>query len=233
MIVDELMTRKVMAVHPEATLAEAAKIMLAQKVSGLPVVDMEGRLMGMLTEADLLCRAELHTEGKPVGWLVSFLHPGRMASDYVHAHGRHVEEVMTREPISVTPGTALAEAARLMHDERLKRLPVVEKGRLVGIISRFDLLRALTPRLAESGALEPGETIRAYIEDALQKEKWASRSPVRVVVEGDVVTLDGIVFSESERQALKVLAENAPGVKAVRDQLTLIDPASGMAYPFY
>ena len=149
MIVADLMHKNVVSVLPETSLADAVRIMLAQRVSGLPVVSSAGRLVGVVTEGDLLRRAELGTEGRQVGWFKSFLMPGRAAEDYVATHGRHVSEVMTSEPIFVTPETPLAEVADIMRSKRVKRLPVLDYGALVGVVSRSDLLRALALKLIE------------------------------------------------------------------------------------
>src|SRR3978361_1135458 len=126
MIVADIMTKNVITVQPDTALADAARIMLDQHLSGLPVIDNAGRLVGLVTEGDLMRRAELDTQGAPVGWLRAFLMPASVAADYVRTHGRHVAEVMTRTPISVAPGTALADVAALMRAKRIKRLPVVE-----------------------------------------------------------------------------------------------------------
>ena len=233
MEVAELMTRDVVSVQPETTLADAANLMLTRHISGLPVVDAQGGVVGMLTEGDLLFRSELDTQGKPVGWLAAFINPTKSATDFVRAHGRYVREIMATNPICLAPEDDLAEAAALMHDKRIKRLPVVSQNRLVGILSRHDLLRALAARLSAPPALEPGETIGSHIERVLQTEKWARRLSVQVTVKGTVVTLNGTVFSESDRQAVRVLAENTPGVTEVHDELLLVDPASGVPYPLY
>jgi CBS domain-containing protein len=231
MIAADLMTKNVVTVLPETTLADAARIMLAQRVSGLPVLDAEGHLVGVVTEGDLLRRAELGSEGEQPSWLKTFLVPSRLAEDYVHTHGRHVVEVMTENPIHVAPGTEIAEVAQLMHKKRIKRLPVVENGALVGVISRSNLLGALSRKLIETAAKSSDDTIGDYILGELKRERWAPKSGIRVHVQEKVVTLEGVIFSDAEHKAVKVIAENAPGVAAVDDRLVYIDPGSGMAFP--
>lgn len=231
MIVGELMTKGVMTVLPETTLADAARMMLARHVSGLPVVDAAGRLVGMITEGDLLRRVELQTDEEKPSWLKIFLMPSSLAKDYVRTHGRRVEEVMSRDPLTVTPETNLREAAELMRRKHFKRLPVVEAGRLVGVVSRSDLLGALAMKLIETHGKADDSAIGDYIRAELKKERWAPKSGVRVRVEDAVVALEGVIFSADERDAVMVIAENAPGVKVVRDQMTYVDPGSGMSIP--
>lgn len=231
MNVSELMSKITISVQPATTLADAARIMLANHVSGLPVLDEQARLVGIVTEGDLLRRAELGTDGKPAGWLAAFLLPSRAASDYVLTHSRHVSGVMTHNPVFVAPETALAEVAELMLRKHIKRLPVLEHGALVGVISRSDLLRMLARKLIEIPEALSDAAIRAHIKSELSHAHWAPRHGIRVAVKDQVVAVEGTIFSDEERRAVLVIAENAPGVKSVRDNLTFVDPGSGMAFP--
>jgi CBS domain-containing protein len=232
MIVADLMTRKLVTVLPETVLADAARIMLAQHLSGLPVLDAAGRLVGVITEGDLLRRAEISTADDHPSWLKTFLMPGRLAADYVKSHGRAVGEVMTPDPLWVTPQTQLDVAAALMRKRHIKRLPVVEAGRPVGVISRSDLLGALALKLLCRGAEKPSDdAIRADIQMSLSRESWAPKSGIRVTVNNAVVDLEGIIMSDAERQAVNVIAENAAGVTSVTDHLVFVDPGSGMTFP--
>jgi CBS domain-containing protein len=231
MNVATLMSTNIVSVLPSTTLADAVRIMLAQRVSGLPVLEGDGRLVGMITEGDLLRRTELESEGKQPSWLKAFLVPSRVAADYVVTHGRHVSEVMTPNPIHVTPATDLTEVARLMLHKHVKRLPVVEAGRMVGIISRSDVLRALSRKLVDVPEERTDEEIGAYIKNELAHAKWAPKSSIKVQVREKIVNLEGTIFSDEERQAVIVIAENAPGVKEVQDHLIFVDPGSGMSFP--
>ncbi len=231
MNVSELMKRDTISVLPGTTVADAARIMLANHVSGLPVVDEAGALVGIVTEGDLLRRAEIGTDGKPAGWLKSLLLPSAAASDYVHTHARHVSGVMTHNPVFVTPETGLAEVADLMIRKHIKRLPVLSQGKLVGVISRTDLLRVLARRLIDVPTAVTDESIGHYIEAELAHAHWAPKSGLRVKVQDKVVTLSGTIFSDEERQAVTVIAENAPGVKEVKDDMMFVDPGSGLAFP--
>jgi CBS domain-containing protein len=231
MNVAALMSTNIVSVLPSTTLADAVRIMIANRVSGLPVLESDGRLVGMITEGDLLRRTELESEGKQPSWLKVFLMPARVAADYVATHGRHVSEVMTPNPIAISPTTDLAEVARLMLHKHVKRLPVLEAGRMVGIISRSDVLRALARKLVEVPEERTDEEIGAYIKNEIAHAKWAPKSSIKVEVKEKVVNLEGTIFSDEERQAVIVIAENAPGVKEVQDHLIFVDPSSGMSFP--
>lgn len=231
MLVADLMTSNVVSVLPETTLADAARIMLARHVSGLPVVDRSEKLVGMVTEGDLLRRTELGTEGEEPSWLKAFLMPSSLAQDYVHSHGRHVSEVMSTHPLSVSPDAPIREATELMRRKHIKRLPVLHEGKLVGVISRADLLTALARKLIATTEKCSEQEIGDHILAEIKRQRWAPKSGIRVSVNGNVVDLEGVIFSDAERQAVRVIAENAPGVKEVHDNMVYIDPGSGMSIP--
>ena len=227
----EVITRRVVSVHPDAKIAQVARLMLQHHISGLPVVDSQGKLVGVVTEGDLLRRAEIGTERRRPSWLEFLIGPGRAAEDYVHAHTRRVDEVMSSDVISATPNTALDEIVGLMERHRIKRLPVVDGERLVGIVSRADLLRAFAKALAKP--LSPNATdegIKGQILTRIDQEPWAPRATITVGVADGIVELRGVVTDERERAALRVLAETVPGVKGVRDELVWVEPVSGMAF---
>jgi CBS domain-containing protein len=231
MNVSELMSRNTISVLPSTTVADAARIMLANRVSGLPVVDEAGALVGIVTEGDLLRRAEIGTNGHQAGWLKALLLPASVAADYVTTHSRHVSGVMTHSPVFVTPETDLAEVANLMLRKHIKRLPVLEGHELIGVISRSDLLRVLVRKLIETPGECTDESISAYIANELEKARWAPKSGLHITVRDKVVSLEGTIFSDEERQAVVVIAENAPGVTGVKDNLVFVDPGSGLAFP--
>jgi CBS domain-containing protein len=143
----DVMTRNTLSVGPDASVLEAIRLMVDNHVSGLPVIDERGQLVGILTEGDLLRRGETGTERHRPRWLEILMGPGRLASEYVRTHGRKVDEIMTREPVSVTPKTLLDEIVELMERHRIKRVPVIEGERLVGIVSRADFLHAIARRI--------------------------------------------------------------------------------------
>jgi CBS domain-containing protein len=231
MKVADLMNQNAISVLPTTALADAARIMLANRVSGLPVTNESGALVGVVTEGDLLRRVELGTDGKPAGWLKTLFLPTTVASDYVMTHSRHVSGVMTHNPIFVTPETELEEVSELMKRKRIKRLPVLNHGKLVGVISRTDMLRVLARRLIETPEETTDAAIAAHIKSELEHAHWAPRSGIRVGVKDKIVNLEGTIFNDEERQAVIVIAENAPGVKQVRDKLVFVDPGSGLAFP--
>jgi CBS domain-containing protein len=224
----DVMTRSILSVAPDASLVEAIRLMLDNRVSGLPVIDKAGQLVGILTEGDLLRRGETGTERQRPRWLEILMGPGRLASEYVRTHGRKIDDLMTREPISVAPEAPLDEIVKLMERHRIKRVPVIERDKLVGIVSRADLLRALARRLDEQTAGVVGDDdIRERILAVLAKASWVPRDGIEIRVENGVVNLNGVILDENEREALRVAAENVPGVRAVEDHLVWVEPISG------
>ena len=231
MDVKSLMTKEIIAVQPDTTVADAARIMLANHLTGLPVQNEAGDLVGIITEGDLLRRAELGTDGKAAGWLKSLFMPSVTAALYTATHGRHVAEVMTQHPVTIAPDADLQEVSELMANRRIRCLPVLDHGRLVGMISRTDLLKALARKLIQTQAELSDADIGRYIKTELAAASWAPKSGIRVNVKDHVVNIEGTIFSDEERQAVIVIAENAPGVALVQDHLIFVDPSSGMAFP--
>lgn len=233
MLVETLMTPSPVTVLPETTLVDAGRVMLEQHLSGLPVLNANNRLTGIITEGDLLRRPELGTEGAKSSWAMAFFMPSHNAEDYARTHTLRVREAMSCNPITVSPQTPLSEAAALMVRKRIKLLPVTKAdGTLVGMLARRDMLKALVPKLSsmDHTYFSP-EAVKQHILETLARESWAPKSGVRVEVSGDCVTLEGAVFSDAERRAVHVVAENAPGVKQVEDRLVYVDPGTGMAFP--
>ena len=224
----DIMTIRVVTVTAETTIRAAARAMMEHRVSGLPVVDGSGGLIGMVTEGDLLRRAETGTERRHSPWLELLMGPGRLAQEYVHAHASKVGDVMTQSVISVSPETPLEEVVRLMERRPIKRVPVVENGRLAGIVSRSDLLSFLASLddLPSIGASD--SEIRTNILAEVDKQPWAPRASAKVFVRDGIVELHGAIADEREREALRVACENVPGVKAVHDHLIWVEPISGM-----
>jgi CBS domain-containing protein len=225
----DVMTRDVVTVRGNASIAAAIHLMLANRVSGLPVFGDDDKVVGILTEGDLLRRSETGTERHRPRWLEFLMGPGRIAGDYVRTHGRKVEEIMTRDLVSVTGDTPLDDVVQLMEHRRIKRVLVLEDDVLVGMVSRADLLRALQGALEEQPAATHGDDeILASIDAELAKAAWVPRDGLAITVTNGVVDLNGVILDEKEREALRVVAENAPGVKAVEDHLVWIEPVSGI-----
>ena len=230
MLARDVMTRKVISVAPDASVMQAAAAMLKHQISGLPVIDSSGILLGIVSEGDFLRRAELGTQRHRARWLEFLIGPGRLASEYVQACGRKVTEIMTPNPYTVTEATPLTAVVEAMERHRIKRVPVVCGGRLVGIVSRADLLRAVA-RLArattDTGATSDAE-IRERVIAELRKQSWAPLGLINVIVRDRTVDLQGTITDDGARQAMIVAAENVPGVRAVRDHLVWVEPVSGM-----
>ena len=203
--------------------------MIRNRISGLPVINQQGRIAGIITEGDLLRRTEIGTERERSGWLSLFISPGRLAEDFVLAHARRVGEVMTTQVATVASNTPLAEVVALMESRRIKRLPIVDDERLVGIISRADLLRALAKLLPETPAPAVSDAeLRERVLQQIAKQASAPRASIDARVQDGVVELSGAITNVRERDALTVVTENTPGVKSVRDHLVWVEPISGM-----
>ena len=229
MQVREVMTSNVISIGVNDTVLKAARMMLQNRISGLPVVDSAGNLVGIVTEGDFLRRGELGTQRRRPKWLEFIVGPGKLADEYVHAAGRKVEEIMTIDPYTVEENDSLERVVEMMVRRRVKRLPVLRAGRMVGIVSRANLLHALAS-LARDTAAPAGDdsAIRQQILTALATQQWAPH--INVVVKNGVVELWGVITDERERRAIIVASENVAGVKQVHDHLMWIEPMSGMAF---
>jgi CBS domain-containing protein len=224
----ELMTTDVVTIGKDATIADAIRLMLDHRISGLPVADAANTLEGIVTEGDFLRRGEMGTERHRPRWLEFLLGSGRQAADYVETHGRKVAEVMTRPVQTISEDTPVGEIVDLMEHFHVKRLPVLRDGVLVGIVGRADLLRALTA-LPSPGLRNVSDAdIRAQLTAEIANQPWAPQATMSVTVQDGIVRLSGMAFDERECEALRVLAENAPGVKGVEDRLVVIEPVSGV-----
>jgi CBS domain-containing protein len=230
MQVRDVLTRNVISVTADQSVLEAAQSMLANRISGLPVVDATGNLVGIVTEGDFLRRGEIGTQRQRPKWLEFVVGPGRLATEYVHSSGRTVEEVMTPDPCTVTEDDSLETVVELMERYHVKRLPVLRDSRLVGIVSRANLMDAFTERARYANGQAGGDaTIRNRILAAIGSARWAPN--IEVDVHDGVAELSGMITDERERKALIVAAENVPGVRAVHDHVVWVEPMSGTAFP--
>jgi CBS domain-containing protein len=230
MQVRDVMTRKVISVTDADSILAAARLMLQNRISGLPVLDASGNLVGVVTEGDFLRRGEIGTQRARPAWLEFLLGAGRLADEYVHAFGRKVSEIMTADPICVTEDDSLRTVVELMERGRVKRLPVIRDGRLIGIVSRANLVHAVVG-LARDAQTPSGDdtAIQSRVIEAIGKQLWAHQ--VKVTVKDGVVDLSGVILNDHERTACTVAAENVAGVKDVHDHLVWVEPMSGMAFP--
>jgi CBS domain-containing protein len=227
----DVMSRDVVTVGPDATVLQAAHLMLQCRFSGLPVVDSACALIGIVTEGDFLRRIETGTMRSRPPWLEFLLGAGRLADEYTHAAARLVGEVMTHDVTTVTEDTSLDTIVDLMERHRINRVPVVRGPHVVGIITRRNLLLALVGQSVNSCPV-PGDdqVVSDRLLRELERQPWAPGSIGVEVVNGKV-TLTGTILDDRQRAAIRVAAENTPGVKSVEDQIVYVEPMSGMVIP--
>ena len=224
----QIMTRSVITVAPNATIREAANIMLRWHVSGLPVVEAAGKLVGVVSEGDFIRRSEIGTQRKRGRWLQFLFGAGEAATDYVQGYGRKVSDVMTRDPLTVGEDATLEEIVTSMETGNVKRLPVMRGDKLVGIVSRSNLLQAVASLAREiPDPTADDDHIRRRIIAAIEKHDW-SPFGLNVIVRDGIVHLSGVITEERSRQAAMVAAGNVAGVKKVHDHLCWVDTLSGM-----
>ncbi|MGE0697574.1 MAG: CBS domain-containing protein [Hyphomicrobiaceae bacterium] len=218
----EVMSKDVVTVNPETTVRAIAELMTKHRISGVPVVDADGKLVGILSETDLLHRAETGTERRRKWWLGALVDADRLAREYAAAHARKAADIMSTRVVSVDADMDLGAVADLLEKRNLKRVPVVRDGRLVGIITRGDLVRALVARqgAAASGAGATGaDGVLDAIKLRMQRESWLDASLINMSVENGVVELTGLAASPDQRRALRLLVEDTPGVARVQDNM--------------
>jgi CBS domain-containing protein len=223
----QIMTRKVISVGPDTSVVAAANIMLQQHISGLPVLNDAGKLLGIISEGDFIRRVEIGTQRKRGRWLSLFVGPARSAADFVHEQGRRIGEIMTPDPLTVTEDATLEEIVEVMEKNHVKRLPVVHGDQLVGIVTRANLLQAVAALARDvPDPTADDDHIRDRVLTAIEKNDW---KPIvlRVAVRNGIVHLSGAVFNERSRQAAIVAAENVSGVRQVHDHLCWLDPVTG------
>lgn len=226
MKVGDIMTRNVITVPPDTPALAVARLLADRGISAMPVTDSWSMLLGIVSEADLIRR--LSTEDAPgrqglLGAL--FYDRDRAAANYARAHGAKASDIMTREVVTATEAMSAAHAAKLIEEHRVRRLPVVHDGMLLGVVSRADLLRALVgPTVAETS----DEAIRAAVQSEMQRLPWADAPYVFIDVKDGEVSLYGFCASQAVRKGLVAIAANVPGVKAVRDSITQ-RPPTGVA----
>ena len=218
----DVMVRDVVTVRPDDTVAEAVRRLAEHDVSALPVVDIDDNVVGVISEADLLHREEIGTEKHRSWWLEAMTPASTLAGEFAKSHGRRVEEVMSTDVVSAAEDTPLGEIATILERYRIKRVPILRGGKLVGIVSRSNLIQALassrTPAAAGSGA-DADRKIRFELLDRLGHQDWTDFGERNVIVNSGIVHLWGLVGSQEEHQALIALAEGVPGVVSVADEM--------------
>lgn len=222
-----IMVMNVITVSPEASVREVANILLSNRISALPVVNERGALLGIISEGDLTRRAEQDTDYRRSWWLQVFTAKSKeaLAKEYVKSHARKVKDLMTRAVITAGPTTPLRKIAALLEKNRIKRVPIVAKGKVVGIVSRANLIQALASLRKEIESSTTSDSmIRKRIMGQFKSEQWSRRSILNATVQDGKVKLWGIVASEAEKEAARVAAELVAGVRAVENNV-IVQPA--------
>ena len=221
MKVRDVMSTQVVTVTADTPVADVANLMLSQHVSGIPVVDRDGRLRGIVSEGDLMRRAESGTDQRRRSWWLRLVgDEAGEARDYVKTHGATAGDVMTREVSTVKPDADLGDVALLLEKRRIKRVPVLEGDVLVGLVSRADLLRGLATRGGLAAAPAGDREKREALVKHLAEQAWASSAMVNVTVDDGVVHLWGVYETEEQHEALLVAAKNVTGSAQVEDHLS-------------
>jgi len=222
----DVMTTAVITVRPDTSIHEIAKLLCDHHISGVPVIDDEERLLGIVSEGDLIGHAQLAGEQRRSWWQTFLNGPTVLAQHYAKSHGRAASDVMTKEVVTVLETTSVADTSRALEQHRIKRVPVMRNGRIVGIVTRSNLLRVLATTDASKPMKVADRIIRERLNEELEEQPWAYLLSKNIVVENGVVHLFGIVQSDEERHAIRLAAENQAGVKAVEDHLSVVPPVS-------
>jgi CBS domain-containing protein len=225
----DVMVSAVISVRPDARVEEVANTLLANRISAVPVIDEQGKLLGIVSEGDLMRRSETGTERRRSWWLEYLTGKQVLAAEYVKSHSHKVTDVMTRSVITATPETPLGDIATLLERNRIKRVPIVRDGKVVGIVSRANLLQALASMPTKDAAAASGSDsqIRDEVLSRLNGELWRP-SMFNVTVHDGTVDLWGFVTSDEEKKAAQIAVEGIPGVKSINDQLTIPAPETAM-----
>jgi CBS domain-containing protein len=219
----DVMVANVITVNVDATVPEVAGTLETNRISAVPVVDRQGKLVGIVSEGDLIRRSEIGTERSRSWWLDALSTNRTLAEEFVKSHSRWVSDVMTTKVISVKPETTLGEIASLLEKNRIKRVPVVQDGTVVGIVSRANLLHALASVMAQpvEGRVESDASLREKVIAFLQKAPRVRPALLNVIVHDGSVDLWGTVDSEAERKEIRVAVEATPGIRHVNDNLVI------------
>ena len=224
----QIMTHEVITVTPDTTVNDAAAKMLDNHISGLPVVDDTGKLVGIVSDGDFMRRSEIGTQRKRARWLQFLVGPGKEATEFVRASGRRVADVMTPDPVTASEDTTLDSLVETMEKHNIKRVPIVQFGRITGIVTRTNLLRAVAQLAREvPDPTADDDHIRERVTRAIEHHDWRPLG-LQVTVKDGVVHLHGIITDYRWRDAAVVAAQNVSGVRQVHDHLCWVDPFSGM-----
>ena len=226
----DIMTRPVITAPPDTPVLKVAQLMSDHRISGIPVVDAQEGLVGLVTEGDLLRRTELHTERRAKGLIAAIFLGRREAEAFISAHGTTAKDVMSANVVAVAPDTTVRQIANIFETRGIRRVPVVDNGALVGIVSRADLIRALaTGAGAQRHPSLSDRQIGDLVMVKFESLPFGPRSRARITVHNGEVALWGLVGSIEERRALQIAAAEIPGVKSVVDQTYELAPPFGVA----
>jgi CBS domain-containing protein len=216
----DVMVSNVITVRADTSVAKIAELLLANRISAVPVVDESNALVGIVSEGDLIHRVETVTERHRSLWLEFFVGKETLAREFIKSHARKATDVMTRSVITVKPDTPLGELASLLEKHRIKRVPVVQDGKIVGIVSRANLVQALVSlgTATTPDAAVKDSALRDNLLAQLRPKSWWSNN-VNVIVRNGTVELWGVVESEAERDAIRIAVEVTPGVHKVSNNL--------------
>jgi len=217
----DVMTLGVYTVKPTTSVKDVARLFMQRRISAVPVVDDQGKIVGIVSEGDLLHRSEISTQRRHPWWLDLMVRDEVLdAEEYIKAHAKQVADIMTRNVITAETDTPLQEIAEILAKYTIKRVPIVRDGRLVGIVSRANLVQAIATSGSDLDVPLSDTTIREQLLTHLNKEDWAHTALLNVTVNGGVVDLWGFIESDTERKAIRIAAEATPGVRAVNDHMT-------------
>jgi CBS domain-containing protein len=216
-----VMTHPVITATPDLTVRQVAQLLTEHRISALPVVDKAGKVIGLVSEGDLIRRFEIGTQRRRSWWLSLFTSNIQLAEEYAHAHATKIHDVMTYDVISVDPEAPLPEIARIFERNHIKRVPVLDNDKLVGIVTRANLVKAIATAPEKEHRPLRDEELHNKILERLEQLAWANLTTISVTVDEGTVTLRGLVNSEAERNAVRIAAEAVHGVKAVKNNLAL------------
>jgi CBS domain-containing protein len=217
----DIMSSPVVTVTPDASVADVAALLLEKRISGVPVVDSTGQIAGIISEGDLLRRVETNTQRHRPHWLEVLLGRSGDAGSFIKSHATRVGDVMSNDVIASHPEASLREIAELMERHGIKRVPIVDGGTIVGIVSRANLMQGLLADRRSAAASTGDDEIRAKLTDLLRTQPWIDHNRINVVVNNGTVQFWGSVNDDEQRRALMVAAESVVGVRSVEDHLTV------------